>query len=73
MTAAALTHIYTVDEVADRLHKTRRWLMDWLRIHTHDQRGNPLFKLAGRSKVITDEHIQRIIEALPCPSSSFPP
>jgi hypothetical protein len=52
-----------MDQVAERLHKSRRWLQDFLR-------GRDIGRLAGRTKLFTDADILRLIEALPCPSSS---
>src|SRR5262245_22277960 len=53
----------TGSEVAQRLHKSRRWLQDYLRKH-------PYYRLAGRTKIFTEADILRLYEALPCPSSS---
>jgi hypothetical protein len=52
-----------MDEVAQRLHKSRRWLQDFVRDH-------PFYRLAGRTKLFTEGDIARLVEALPCPSSS---
>jgi hypothetical protein len=52
-----------MEEVAAKLRKSRRWLQDFLQDH-------PYYRLAGRTKVFTDEDIDRLIEALPCPGSS---
>jgi hypothetical protein len=57
--------VYTMEEVAQRLHKSRRWLQDFVRNH-------PFYRLAGRTKLFTEGDIARLVEALPCPSGSNP-
>jgi hypothetical protein len=59
MTAA----LFTVDDVAQRLHKSRRWLQTFLR-------DRPIGRLAGRTRLFTEYDVLRLIEELPCPSSS---
>src|SRR3990167_2124382 len=54
---------YTMEEVATGLHKSRRWLQDFLRDH-------PYYRMAGRTKLFSDGDVARIVEALPCPSNS---
>ena len=39
--------VYTLDEAAEKLHKGRRWLQDWLRDHPSDQQGVPFFDNSG--------------------------
>ena len=51
---------FTMNEVAKRLRKTRRWLQDQLREHPEDSRGVPFFRNAGRSKLFTEESITRL-------------
>jgi hypothetical protein len=58
-----MTALHTMDEVAGKLRKSRRWLQEFL--HDH-----PYYRLAGRTKLFTEEDINRLIEALPCPGSS---
>lgn len=62
----APVQFYSMDQVAERLHKSRRWLQDYLKEHPH-------YRLAGRTKLFTEEHIAALYEALPCPSSSSRP
>src|SRR5215831_4301620 len=62
--------VYTLSEVAAKLHKGPRWLQRFLRGHTRDARGRPLFRMAGRTKLFTDEHVATLIESLPCPLPS---
>src|SRR5215470_8683489 len=61
MTATFLT----LSDVAARLHKSRRWVQDFLRTH-------PYYRLAGRTKLFTESDVLRLYEAMPspCPSSS---
>ena len=58
--------VYTMDDVAERLHKSRRWLQDFIQEY-------PFYRLAGRTKLFTEGDIARLIEALPCPGSSSRP
>src|SRR5262249_60022461 len=53
----------TLDEAAAKLRKSRRWLQSFLRRH-------PYYRLAGRTKLFTEADINRLYEALPCPSNS---
>ncbi len=55
--------IYSLDDVAQRLHKSRRWLQNFLR-------GRPIGRLAGRTRLFTDSDVVLLIQELPCPSSS---
>lgn len=52
------------------VRKTRRWLNEFLRKTRTDPQGRPLYRQAGRDRLV---HIDRLIEALPCPSSSERP
>jgi hypothetical protein len=65
--------VHSLDEVAQQLGKSPRWLRKWLRDHPRDQEGRPLFGAAGRTMVFSDRHVERLLEALPCPSKSSPP
>lgn len=55
--------LMTMDQLAERLHKSRRWLQYFLRDH-------PYGRMAGRTRLFTEADIAAIIEALPCPSVS---
>jgi hypothetical protein len=45
--------VYNMDGAAERLHKSRRWLQDWLRDHPADERGVPFYSPLGRTKTFT--------------------
>src|SRR6184192_1821580 len=65
MRGHVLIALYTLDEVAERLRKSRRWLQDFIRVR-------PYYRLAGRTKLFSETDIARLVEALPCPSVSCP-
>lgn len=50
--------------------KSRRWLVEFLHRCPTDAHGRPLYRLAGRDKLV---YIDRLFEALPCPSKSSKP
>ena len=45
-----MSPVYTMEEAAERLHKSRRWLQDWLRVHSADSLGRPFYAPLGRTK-----------------------
>jgi hypothetical protein len=49
--------VYTPDEVAARLHKSRRWLQVFIQDHPH-------YRLAGRTKLFTDSDIRKVEVAI---------
>lgn len=49
------------------VRKSRRWLLEFLHSTKTDPHGRPLYRQLGRDKLI---YIDRLIEALPCPSKS---
>lgn len=55
-----MTDRLTIDEAASELHKTRRWLVDWLRDHPADSRGLPYYAALGRTKLFHPDDIARI-------------
>ena len=46
--------VRTLDGVAKRLHKNRRWLREWLRDYPRDAQDRPSFGDAGRDWLFTD-------------------
>ena len=52
--------VYDMDQAAWRLHKSRRWLQDWLRDHPADQFGQPFYSPLGRTKTFDDADLVRI-------------
>jgi hypothetical protein len=54
---------YTIDGAAERLHKSRRWLQDWLRGHPADRFGTAFYAQLGRTKLFTDEGLSRLLAA----------
>ena len=62
--------VYSVQDVATRLDVPPGWLDRWLGRHPRDGRDRPLYRVACRKKLLTDNHVALLIEALPCPSSS---
>ena len=69
-----MTRALTLNEAAETLRKTRRWLMEWLRKHPADGDGEPYYTPAGRDKIFHQTDIARIERALregiKCRSSS---
>src|ERR1700740_2076394 len=59
---------FTLDEVATMLHKSRRWLWDWLARHPHDRSGRPFYRMAGRTRLFRQADIDRMLEEMRCPS-----
>jgi hypothetical protein len=68
----ALGKLRTLSEAARDLHKSRRWLQDFLSRNPVDSESRPFYRLAGRTKLIDEDAFHRIYEALPCPSNSLP-
>jgi hypothetical protein len=68
------TQFLNEDEAAAELHKTKRWLREWLRRHPQDATGEPYFTPVGRNKIFHQNDIRRIEQALRdearCPSNS---
>jgi hypothetical protein len=59
-----IQRLFTLPEVADRLHKSTRWMQYFLR-------DNPFGRMAGRTRLFTEDDVIAIIEALPAPSKSY--
>src|SRR5882757_9478719 len=58
-----MTGCLTMDQAAARLHKSRRWLQDWLRDHPTDRYGEPFYVRLGRTKIFDENDVGRIMEA----------
>lgn len=56
--------IYLESEVAARLHRSKRWLMEWLRQNSIDRYGKPLYSMVGRTKRFTGDQIVLIIDEI---------
>ena len=67
-----MTSLLTIAQACEELPSkpTQRWLNDFLRKTKVDRDGRPLYRVACRAKLI---YMDRLIEALPCPSNSFRP
>lgn len=59
-----MTKAFTVEEAAEALRKTPRWLRDWLRSNPADKSGEPYFTPVGRDKILHQADIARIEFAL---------
>jgi len=46
-----------IAEAARELRKSERWLRDWLKQHPRDDKDEPFYRLAGRTKLFTDRDI----------------
>ena len=55
--------LYTMEEAADHLRLSRRWLQDYIR-------ENPFYRVLGRRKLFTVADLHKLYEAAPCPSDS---
>jgi hypothetical protein len=44
-----------------------------LRDNPRDAYDRPLYAMAGRTMLFTDQHVKRLLESLPCPSRSSRP
>lgn len=54
----------TLDEAADVLRKTPRWLKDWLAKNPVDEAGTPFYIPMGRTKTFEESDIARIRGAI---------
>jgi hypothetical protein len=59
-----MSHPLTIAETADRLRKSKRWLLEWLRKHPADKDGQPYYTPVGRDKIFHQADIARIEIAL---------
>lgn len=70
MTAQTLT----LAQAAQHLHKSTRWLREWLRLNPHDGQGQPFCTPVGRDRIFHRADIARIEatmrEKITCRSAS---
>jgi hypothetical protein len=59
-----LTSLFTIDQAAERLRKSRKWLQEWLCKHPSSWSGMPYYAAIGRTKLFTDENIRWIALAI---------
>ena len=55
---------FTIDQAAERIHKSRKWLQRWLCEHPTSRSGMPYYTAVGRTKLFTDENIRWIARAI---------
>ena len=55
-----MSKVFTLDETADELRKTPRWLKDWLAKNPVDESGVPFYVPMGRTKTFEISDIARI-------------
>ncbi|WP_063709054.1 hypothetical protein [Bradyrhizobium centrolobii] len=53
-----------IEQVANALHVTVRWLQEWLRAHPVDAAGEPYCTPVGRKRIFHPSDITRIEKAL---------
>src|SRR5262245_2311555 len=58
------SQFHTMAEAARVLRKSRRWLQDWIRDHPTDRHAEPFYTPLGRTKLFTDNDIERIRDTL---------
>ncbi len=59
-----MTTRLSIEEAAAELHKTPRWLREWVRAHPRDKSGEPYYTPVGRDKLFHPSDIARIEVAL---------
>lgn len=56
---------YQLEDVAKRIHRSPRWLNEWLLNNTLDpETGEPLYSQAGRTKLFRAEDVIRIFDLI---------
>jgi hypothetical protein len=56
--------LYTEAEIAARLHRSKRWLLEWLRENPTDASGRPFYLQVGRSKRFTADDALRMLDVI---------
>jgi hypothetical protein len=59
-----VSSLFTIDQAAARLRKSRKWLQEWLCEHPTSWSGMPYYAAIGRTKLFTDENIRWIARAI---------
>src|SRR2546423_13554086 len=59
----AVRSYLNMEQAAEKLHKSRRWLQVWLRDHPADQYGRPFYSPLGRTKTFDEDDVARIRQA----------
>jgi hypothetical protein len=59
-----VTSLFTIDQAAERLRKSGKWLQEWLCEHPTSWSGMPYYAAIGRTKLFTDENIRWIARAI---------
>jgi hypothetical protein len=54
--------LYTMEETAEQLRVSRRWLQDFIKEH-------PFYRMAGRKKLFTANDIRDLHQAMPAPEA----
>lgn len=67
-----MSALFTIEQACEALpsRPKPRWLSEFVRKTKFDPQGRPLYRKAGRAKLV---YLDRVIEALPCPSVSSTP
>src|SRR6516164_5555243 len=55
--------IFSLENVANQLQKSPRWLKNWLRKNPADQNGDPFYIPLGRTKIFNRKDVDRICAA----------
>jgi hypothetical protein len=62
--------VYNLEQAAEMLGVTRRWLLEWLWKHPRDGNGTLFYRKAGRTRLFREADIARIVAAQPAPKAS---